>query len=66
MQLVQNALRTFGQLFAIKRQISYTDGSFKAIAQFCCPSDAIDAVNNGTGFTVEVWNARLFENESSL
>lgn len=62
MQLVQKALRTFGQLFAIKRQISYADGSFKAIAQFCSPSDAIAAVNNGTGLTAEVCNHHSFDN----
>ena len=54
MQVVQKALQTYGQLFAIMRQISWAGGSFRAIAQFCNPSDAVTAVNTCNGVTIEV------------
>ncbi|KAH7144667.1 hypothetical protein B0J13DRAFT_635969 [Dactylonectria estremocensis] len=49
--IVQKVLQSCGQLFALVRQINYPDGSFRAIAQFCRPADAIAASKACNGMT---------------
>ncbi|KAM0428198.1 hypothetical protein ACHAPT_007099 [Fusarium lateritium] len=46
-------LNAHGQLFALVRQLTYPDGSFRAMGQFCKVSDAVSAVNVFNGLTRE-------------
>ncbi|KAH7000046.1 RNA recognition motif 2-domain-containing protein [Ilyonectria destructans] len=52
-EIVQNVLQSCGQLFALVRQINYPDGSFRAIAQYCRPSDAVTATKTCNGLTAD-------------
>ncbi|KAI5457928.1 RNA recognition motif 2-domain-containing protein [Mariannaea sp. PMI_226] len=52
-ETVRNSLEAYGDLFAFVPQINYPDGSFRAIAQYCKRSDAIDAVKKCNGHTAE-------------
>ncbi|KAK7409045.1 hypothetical protein QQX98_008806 [Neonectria punicea] len=52
-EIVQKVLQSCGPLFAFVRQVNYPDGSFRAIAQFCRPSDAVVATKSCNGLTAE-------------
>ncbi|KAF7561896.1 hypothetical protein G7046_g2245 [Stylonectria norvegica] len=53
LEIAQSYLAKYGQLFSFVRQIGYADGSFRAIAQFCNPSDAVAATKSCNGIAVE-------------
>ncbi|KAM0550772.1 hypothetical protein ACHAPJ_008635 [Fusarium lateritium] len=53
LEITQKALNTYGQLFALVRQINYPDGSFRAVAQFCKVTDALNAIKAFNCVTVD-------------
>ncbi|CAM1510293.1 Fc.00g006280.m01.CDS01 [Cosmosporella sp. VM-42] len=53
MEISQRFLQTYGQLFAFVRQTTYMDGSFRAVAQFCNPSDAVTVAKSCNGVSVD-------------
>lgn len=53
-EIAQGLLQSCGQLFAFIRQISFSDGSFRAIAQYCKPAAAIVALKICHGLSFEV------------
>ncbi|KAF4963892.1 hypothetical protein FSARC_8145 [Fusarium sarcochroum] len=53
LEITEKALNTYGQLFALVRQISYPDGSFRAVAQFCKATDALNAIKAFNSVTID-------------
>ncbi|KAI8717947.1 RRM domain-containing protein [Fusarium sp. LHS14.1] len=50
-EVAKAILNAHGQLFGLVKQLGYTDGSFRAIGQFCKVADAINAVRTFNGVT---------------
>lgn len=58
--VVKSDLQQHGQLYAMSRLTPFSDGSFKAIAEFCNVSAALRALAAGTRFfQINVRQSRL-------
>lgn len=66
MEIARCVLQACGHLFAFVKQASFSDGSFRAIIEYCNPDSALKALKNCDGLSVEASRQWFRDEISSL